>query len=87
MARLGTGTSSEGRLVPSAVTPTPAHCSQVSPVSYLRISMSPTLHTQNKEALAAVPLGMTVTFTVHFHDSSGDIFHAHNSVLSFATNR
>lgn len=49
--------------------------------------MSPTLHTQNKEALAAVPLGMTVTFTVHFHDSSGDIFHAHNSVLSFATNR
>ncbi|XP_072576304.1 nuclear pore membrane glycoprotein 210 isoform X1 [Vulpes vulpes] len=60
---------------------------KVSPVSYLRISMSPTLHTQNKEALAAVPLGMTVTFTVHFHDSSGDIFHAHNSVLSFATNR
>ncbi|XP_058422644.1 nuclear pore membrane glycoprotein 210-like isoform X2 [Diceros bicornis minor] len=60
---------------------------KVSPVSYLRISMSPTLHTQNKEALAALPLGMTVTFTVHFHDNSGDIFHAHNSVLNFATNR
>ena len=60
---------------------------KVSPVSYLRISMSPTLHTQNKEALMALPLGMTMTFTVHFHDNSGDIFHAHNSVLNFATNR
>ncbi|XP_006749073.1 nuclear pore membrane glycoprotein 210 [Leptonychotes weddellii] len=60
---------------------------KVSPVSYLRISMSPALHTQNKEALASLPLGTTVTFTVHFHDNSGDIFHAHNSVLSFATNR
>ncbi|XP_032188333.1 nuclear pore membrane glycoprotein 210 isoform X2 [Mustela erminea] len=60
---------------------------KVSPVSYLRISMSPVLHTHNREALAALPLGMTVTFTVHFHDNSGDIFHAHNSVLSFATNR
>uniref|UniRef100_A0A452UKT8 Nucleoporin 210 n=1 Tax=Ursus maritimus TaxID=29073 RepID=A0A452UKT8_URSMA len=60
---------------------------KVSPVSYLRTSMSPALHTRNKEALAALPLGMTVTFTVHFHDNSGDIFHAHNSVLSFATNR
>ncbi|XP_032314636.1 LOW QUALITY PROTEIN: nuclear pore membrane glycoprotein 210 [Camelus ferus] len=60
---------------------------KVSPVSYLRISMSPALHTQNKEALAALPLGVTVTFTVHFHDSSGDIFHAHNSILNFATNR
>uniref|UniRef100_A0A8C4M7Z0 Nucleoporin 210 n=1 Tax=Equus asinus asinus TaxID=83772 RepID=A0A8C4M7Z0_EQUAS len=59
----------------------------VSPVSYLRISMSPALHTRNREALAALPLGMTVTFTVHFHDNSGDIFHAHNSVLNFATNR
>lgn len=60
---------------------------KVSPVSYLRISMSPALHTQNNEALAALPLGMTVTFTVHSHDNSGDIFHAHNSVLNFATNR
>ncbi|XP_073900657.1 nuclear pore membrane glycoprotein 210 isoform X2 [Castor canadensis] len=60
---------------------------KVSPVSYLRISMSPVLHTQHKEALVALPLGMTVTFTVHFHDNLGDIFHAHNSVLNFATNR
>ncbi|XP_054990941.1 nuclear pore membrane glycoprotein 210 [Sorex araneus] len=60
---------------------------KVSPVSYLRISMSPALHTPNKDALTALPLGMTVTFTVHFHDNSGDVFHAHNSVLNFATNR
>ncbi|EHB06293.1 Nuclear pore membrane glycoprotein 210 [Heterocephalus glaber] len=60
---------------------------KVSPVSYLRVSMSPVLHTHNKEALMALPVGMTVTFTAHFHDSFGDIFHAHNSVLNFATNR
>ncbi|NXR02607.1 PO210 protein, partial [Sagittarius serpentarius] len=60
---------------------------QVYPISYLRISMSPVLHTQNKEALLALPLGVTLTFTVHFHDNSGDTFHSHNSVLNFATNR
>lgn len=49
--------------------------------------MSLVLHTQDKEALAALPLGMTVTFTVHFHDHFGDVFHVHSSVLSFATNR
>ncbi|NWX09478.1 PO210 protein, partial [Caloenas nicobarica] len=59
----------------------------VYPVSYLRISMSPVLHTQNKEALLALPLGVTLTFTVHFHDNSGDAFHSHNSALNFATNR
>uniref|UniRef100_A0A8C0JD59 Nucleoporin 210 n=1 Tax=Chelonoidis abingdonii TaxID=106734 RepID=A0A8C0JD59_CHEAB len=59
----------------------------VSPVSYLRISISPVLHTQNKEALLALPLGVTLTFTVHFHDNSGDTFHSHNSVLNLATNR
>uniref|UniRef100_A0A8C6NDG7 Uncharacterized protein n=1 Tax=Melopsittacus undulatus TaxID=13146 RepID=A0A8C6NDG7_MELUD len=60
---------------------------KVCPISYLRISMSPILHTQNKEALLALPMGVTLTFTVHFHDNSGDTFHAHNSVLNFATNR
>ncbi|NXA33455.1 PO210 protein, partial [Eudromia elegans] len=59
----------------------------VYPISYLRISISPILHTQNKEALLALPLGATLTFTVHFHDNSGDTFHSHNSVLNFATNR
>ncbi|NXM08420.1 PO210 protein, partial [Tyrannus savana] len=60
---------------------------QVRPISYLRISMSPTLLTHNKEALLALPLGVTLTFTVHFHDSSGDTFHSHNAVLNLATNR
>ncbi|NWR58588.1 PO210 protein, partial [Bucorvus abyssinicus] len=59
----------------------------VYPISYLRISMSPLLQTQNKEALLALPLGVTLTFTVHFHDNSGDTFHSHNSILNFATNR
>ncbi|XP_075407010.1 nuclear pore membrane glycoprotein 210 [Tenrec ecaudatus] len=60
---------------------------KVTPVSYLRLSVSPILHTHNQETLPALPLGVTMTFTVHFHDNSGDIFHAHNSVLNFATNR
>ncbi|NWH36528.1 PO210 protein, partial [Chloropsis hardwickii] len=60
---------------------------QVCPISYLRISMRPVLFTQNKEALLALPLGVTLTFTVHFHDNSGDTFHSHNAVLNFATNR
>ncbi|XP_003463919.2 nuclear pore membrane glycoprotein 210 isoform X2 [Cavia porcellus] len=60
---------------------------KVSPVSYLRVSMSPVLHTHNKEVLMALPVGMTVTFTAHFHDNFGDIFHAQNSILNFATNR
>ncbi|XP_009565294.2 nuclear pore membrane glycoprotein 210 isoform X5 [Cuculus canorus] len=60
---------------------------KVYPISYLRISMNPLLHVQKKEALLTLPLGMTLTFTVHFHDNSGDTFHSHNSVLNFATNR
>ncbi|KAG2470444.1 PO210 protein, partial [Polypterus senegalus] len=60
---------------------------KVAPVSYLRISTSPTLYTANKELLSAIPLGATLTFTAHFHDSAGDSFHAHNSMLTFATNR
>ncbi|NXX77107.1 PO210 protein, partial [Urocolius indicus] len=60
---------------------------KVCPISYLRISVSPSLHMQDKEALVAFPLGVTLTLTVHFHDNSGDTFHSHNSVLSFGTNR
>ncbi|NXS06991.1 PO210 protein, partial [Neodrepanis coruscans] len=61
---------------------------KVCPISYLRISTSPILLTQkNKEALQALPLGVTLTFTVHFHDNSGETFHSHNSLLNFATNR
>uniref|UniRef100_A0A803VLR1 Nucleoporin 210 n=1 Tax=Ficedula albicollis TaxID=59894 RepID=A0A803VLR1_FICAL len=60
---------------------------KVCPISYLRISMMPVLLTQNKEALLGLPLGVTLTFAVHFHDNSGDTFHSHNAVLNFATNR
>nr|XP_033781607.1 nuclear pore membrane glycoprotein 210 [Geotrypetes seraphini] len=60
---------------------------KVAPVSYLRISAAPILHAQNKDALSAFPLGVTLTFVVHFHDNTGDTFHSQNSVLSFATNR
>ncbi|XP_066051848.1 nuclear pore membrane glycoprotein 210 isoform X2 [Chamaea fasciata] len=57
---------------------------KVCPISYLRISMWPVLLTQNKGAL---PLGVALTFTVHFHDNSGDTLHSNNAVLNFATNR
>ncbi|KAG2470429.1 PO210 protein, partial [Polypterus senegalus] len=60
---------------------------KVSPVSYMRISTSPTLYTFNKELLSAIPLGATLTLTAHVHDNTGDSFHAHNSMLTFATNR
>lgn len=60
---------------------------KVAPVSYLRISMDPIFTKENNEALIAVPLGTTLTLTVHFHDNSGDTFHSQNSVLGFATNR
>ncbi|XP_068018721.1 nuclear pore membrane glycoprotein 210 [Melanerpes formicivorus] len=60
---------------------------KVRPISYLRISMSPLLQAGSSKALLAVPLGVTLRFTVHFHDSSGDVFHSHNALLSFATNR
>ncbi|XP_062969977.1 nuclear pore membrane glycoprotein 210 [Cynocephalus volans] len=84
---IGTSTIEVIAQEPFGVNQTVIVAIKVSPVSYLRISMSPALHTQSKEALAALPLGMTITFTVHFHDNSGDIFHTHNSVLNFATNR
>ncbi|XP_062977318.1 nuclear pore membrane glycoprotein 210 [Elgaria multicarinata webbii] len=60
---------------------------KVAPISYLRISMNPIFHTHNHEALMTLPLGMTLTLTIHFHDNFGDIFHSQNSVLGFATNR
>lgn len=56
-------------------------------VSYMRLSTSPVLHTANRETLSAVPLGTVLTFTVHFHDSTGEALHSHNSHLTFSTNR
>ncbi|XP_038668645.1 nuclear pore membrane glycoprotein 210 [Scyliorhinus canicula] len=60
---------------------------KVAPVSYLRISTSPVMHTLNKESPSAIPVGITLTLTVHFHDHSGDTFHAQNTIVNFAMNR
>ncbi|KAJ6668381.1 hypothetical protein lerEdw1_015758 [Lerista edwardsae] len=59
---------------------------KVAPVSYLRISMDPVFTKENNEALMALPLGITLTLNVHYHDNTGDTFHSQNSVLGFATN-
>ncbi|XP_078404042.1 nuclear pore membrane glycoprotein 210-like [Cetorhinus maximus] len=60
---------------------------RVAPVAYLSINTSPKLFVAKNEELAALPLGMTLTFTVSFYDLSGDQFHAHNTELYLALNR
>lgn len=61
--------------------------SQVVPVSYLRYSISPALYTHTREKANAFPLGIVLTFTVHFHASTGEVLHSSNSHLTFSTNR
>ncbi|XP_030623640.1 nuclear pore membrane glycoprotein 210 [Chanos chanos] len=56
-------------------------------VSYLHLSTSPVLHTDSREPLNAIPLGTVLTFTVHLHDSTGEVLHSHNSHITFSTNR
>ncbi|XP_032901430.1 nuclear pore membrane glycoprotein 210-like [Amblyraja radiata] len=60
---------------------------RVAPVAYLSIVTSPMLYITKNEELTALPLGMTLTFTVNFYDLSGDQFHAHNTELYLALNR
>ncbi|XP_041052651.1 nuclear pore membrane glycoprotein 210-like [Carcharodon carcharias] len=60
---------------------------RVAPVAYLSINTSPKLYIAKNEELAALPLGMTLIFTVSFYDLSGDQFHAHNTELYLALNR
>uniref|UniRef100_UPI0037E7A905 nuclear pore membrane glycoprotein 210 n=1 Tax=Semicossyphus pulcher TaxID=241346 RepID=UPI0037E7A905 len=60
---------------------------KVVPVSYVRFSTSPVLYTHTKESLKAFPLGVVLTFTVHFHASTGETLHSSNTQLTFATNR
>lgn len=60
---------------------------QVLPVSYVRFSTSPVLYTHTRESLKAFPLGIVVTFTFHFHASTGETLHNSNSDLTFSTNR
>ncbi|XP_051517027.1 nuclear pore membrane glycoprotein 210-like isoform X2 [Myxocyprinus asiaticus] len=56
-------------------------------VSYLRLSTSPVLYTTNRDTVSAIPLGAVLTFTVHFHDNTGEMLHSHNSLLTFSINR
>ncbi|XP_061650259.1 nuclear pore membrane glycoprotein 210 [Phyllopteryx taeniolatus] len=60
---------------------------KVVPVSYVHFSTSPALHTSTRESLKALPLGIVLTFTVHFHASTGETLHSSNSHLTFTTNR
>nr|XP_061802177.1 nuclear pore membrane glycoprotein 210-like [Nerophis lumbriciformis] len=60
---------------------------KVVPVSYVRFSTSPVLHTYSRESLKAFPLGIVLTFIVHFHASTGESLHSSNSHLTFSTNR
>ncbi|XP_058863562.1 nuclear pore membrane glycoprotein 210-like [Acipenser ruthenus] len=60
---------------------------KVAPVSYLRISSSPELHSTDGESLSGFPLGMSLTFQVQFYDCVGDKFHAENTGLGFTSNR
>ncbi|XP_034551492.1 nuclear pore membrane glycoprotein 210 isoform X2 [Notolabrus celidotus] len=60
---------------------------KVVPVSYVRFSTSPLLYTPTKDSLKALPLGIVLTFTVHFHASTGETLHSSNTQLTFATNR
>uniref|UniRef100_A0A6Q2XNQ1 Nucleoporin 210 n=1 Tax=Esox lucius TaxID=8010 RepID=A0A6Q2XNQ1_ESOLU len=60
---------------------------KVAPVSYLRFSTGPVLHSPSKDTLSTFPLGVVLTFTVHLHANTGEGLHSHNSLLTFATNR
>ncbi|RVE70662.1 hypothetical protein OJAV_G00067530 [Oryzias javanicus] len=60
---------------------------KVVPVSYFRFSTSPVLHTLGRDHLTAFPLGLLLTFTVHFHAHTGEALHSSNSHLTFSTNR
>ncbi|KAJ6656914.1 hypothetical protein lerEdw1_002915 [Lerista edwardsae] len=60
---------------------------RVAPVSYLWLSIAPKLYTANRTPLHAFPLGMSLTFTAHFYDSTGEKFHAQSTQLYLALNR
>ncbi|GLD49968.1 nuclear pore membrane glycoprotein 210 isoform X1 [Lates japonicus] len=60
---------------------------KVVPVSYVRFSTSPVLYTHTRESLKAFPLGIVLTFSVHFHASTGEALQSSNSHLTFSTNR
>ncbi|XP_077584336.1 nuclear pore membrane glycoprotein 210-like [Stigmatopora nigra] len=60
---------------------------KVLPVYYVRFTTSTVLHTFSKESLKALPLGIVLTFTIHFHAITGEALHSSNNHLNFSTNR
>nr|XP_014349605.1 PREDICTED: nuclear pore membrane glycoprotein 210-like [Latimeria chalumnae] len=60
---------------------------KVAPVSYVTISTSPELHMAHGQILTAFPLGVALTFTIHFYDSIGEMFHAQSMQLQLNLNR
>jgi len=56
-------------------------------VSYVRFSTSPVLYTLARDGPNAFPLGSLLTFTVHFHASTGESLQCSNSHLTFSINR
>uniref|UniRef100_A0A673TAN8 BIG2 domain-containing protein n=1 Tax=Suricata suricatta TaxID=37032 RepID=A0A673TAN8_SURSU len=60
---------------------------QVAPVAYLRVSSQPRLYAARGRGLPAFPLGVSLTFTVHFYSGVGEKFHTHNAQLHLALNR
>uniref|UniRef100_A0A8C7BD38 BIG2 domain-containing protein n=1 Tax=Neovison vison TaxID=452646 RepID=A0A8C7BD38_NEOVI len=59
----------------------------VAPVAYLRISSQAKLYAARGRALPAFPVGMALTFAVHFYNSIGEKFHTHSTQLHLALNR
>ncbi|KAM6168236.1 nuclear pore membrane glycoprotein 210-like [Erethizon dorsatum] len=60
---------------------------QVAPVKYLRMSSQPKLYTAPGRTLSAFPVGMALTFIIHFYNSIGEKFHTHNIQLYLSLNR
>ncbi|TRY98562.1 hypothetical protein DNTS_005269, partial [Danionella cerebrum] len=56
-------------------------------VAYLRLSTSPTFYTSDREPVSSIPLGAVLTFSVHFHDGTGETIHSHSSSLGFSSSR
>ncbi|KFO24952.1 Nuclear pore membrane glycoprotein 210-like [Fukomys damarensis] len=60
---------------------------QVAPVTYLRVSSQPRLHTAPGRTLSAFPVGMALTFVIQFYSSIGERFHTHSTQLYLSLNR
>ena len=59
---------------------------QVKPVSYMMINSDAALETSGGQ-LASVPRGITLQFTVTYHDDIGETFYATNVHMKYRCNR